>query len=200
MWPIARRLKRNGYRVRNWGYRSLGQHVETHADRLGRELAALDRELAGGKIHLVTHSIGGIIVRAMLADVDLHNLGRVVMLAPPHRGSHIARKLNPYIGWLTPSLSQISDSTDSFVNRLPNTLQQKGIEFGIVESAKDRVIVQGGVYLEGYRDYARVDGHHGVLTWYSRTIQYVENFLAYGRFRWAGLNVNAQLRAGVLDA
>jgi triacylglycerol esterase/lipase EstA (alpha/beta hydrolase family) len=182
MWPISRRLKRIGYDVRNWGYRSLGNRIETHAERLGQELAALDRKLAGGKIHLVTHSMGGIIVRAMLADIDLRKLGRVVMLVPPHRGSQVARKLSGYIGWLTPSLSQISDSADSFVNRLPNSLEQKGIEFGIVESAKDRVIVQGGVYLNGCRDYARVNGHHGVLTWYPQTAQLVEDFLATGSF------------------
>jgi pimeloyl-ACP methyl ester carboxylesterase len=200
MWPIAKRLKRIGYGVRNWGYRSLGNQVETHSERLGRELALIDRQLGNGKIHLVTHSLGGIIVRAMLADVQLQNLGRVVMLAPPHRGSHIARKLNPYIGWLTPSLSQISDSADSFVNRLPNTLSEQGIEFGIVESARDRVIARGGVQLDGCRDYASVDGHHGVLTWYPDTVRLVENFLADGRFRSAGLDVDSKLRVGVLDA
>jgi len=190
MWPIARRLKRLGFEVRNWGYRSIGNRVETHAQRLGQELSVLDSQLSDGQIHLVTHSMGGIIARTMFADFDFRNLGRVFMLAPPHLGSHTARKLSPLVGWLTPSLKQLSDSADSFVNQLPNTLQQKGIEFGIIESTKDRVIVQGGVNLDGYRDYARVEGHHGVLTWYSDTIRLVEEFLAGGRFGTAGDGVN----------
>ena len=176
MWLIGRRLKRLGFKVRNWGYRSVGNRIESHATRLAGDLTDLDRQVAG-RIHLVTHSMGGIISRTMFAQNDFANIGRVVMLAPPHQGSHVARKLTRYIGWLSPSLQQLSDSADSFVNGLPNSFEQKGIEFAIVESTKDRVIVQGGLHLDGYGDYARVDGHHGVLNWYSKTIQLVEDLL-----------------------
>ena len=33
------------------------------------------------------------------------------------------------------------------------------------------LVVKGCVHLDGYRDYARVDHHHGVLTYYSKTIR-----------------------------
>ena len=194
MWPISRRLKRLGFGVRNWGYRSVGNRIESHSVRLAKDLAKLDHQVAG-RIHLVTHSMGGIIARTMFAQNDFANIGRVVMLAPPHQGSHVARKLTRYIGWLSPSLQQLSDSTDSFVNGLPNSFKQKGIEFAIVESTKDRVIEQGGVYLDGYRDYARVDGHHGVLTWYSKTIQLVEEFLIGGEFEANASNTVTPLLA-----
>ena len=183
MWPLARQLRRRGYAVRNWGYRSVGQRIETHAARLAKDLAAIDADMSAGKIHLVTHSMGGIITRTMFAKHDIENIGRVVMLAPPHQGSHAARRLVPYVGWLTPSLKQLSDDEDSFVNQLPNSLQHSGIEFGIIESTKDRVIAQGGVLLDGYRDYARVEGHHGVLAWYPQTMKLAENFLAMGKFQ-----------------
>ncbi len=182
MWPISRRLKRLGFQVRNWGYRSVGNRIESHAEKLADDLTDLDRQVAG-RIHLVTHSMGGIIARTVFAQNDFANIGRVVMLAPPNQGSHVARKLTRYIGWLSPSLKQLSDSDESFVNGLPNSFEQKGIEFAIVESTKDRVIVQGGVHLDGYRDYARVEGHHGVLPWYSETIRLVENFLSSGEFQ-----------------
>ena len=194
MWPIGRRLKRLGFKVRNWGYRSVGNRIESHATRLADDLRDLDRQVVG-RIHLVTHSMGGIISRTMFAQNDFANIGRVVMLAPPHQGSHVARKLTRYIGWLSPSLQQLSDSADSFVNGLPNSFKQKGIEFAIVESTKDRVIEQGGVYLDGYRDYARVDGHHGVLTWYSKTIQLVEEFLTGGEFEANASNTVTPLLA-----
>ena len=126
--------------------------------------------------------MGGIIARKMLAEHEFVNIGRVVMVAPPNQGSHAARKLTRYIGWLSPSLNQLSDSQNSFVNQLPNSLKDHGIEFAIIESTKDRVIVQGGVHLDGYRDYARVDGHHGFLTWHRETIRLVENFLVHGEF------------------
>ncbi len=184
MWPIGRRLKRLGFKVRNWGYRSIGNRIETHADRLAEELAELERQ-GSERIHLVTHSMGGIIARTMFSKHKVENVGRVVMLAPPHQGSHVARKLTRYIGWLSPSLNQLSDSADSFVNGLPNSFKLNSIEFAIVESTKDRVIAQGGVHLDGYRDYARVDHHHGVLTYYSKTIRLVEDFLVHGKFEVA---------------
>ena len=186
LWPLGRQLKRCGYQVRHWVYRSFRNRIEKHADRLANDLIALDADLSDGKIHLVTHSMGGIIARAMFANHTIENLGRVVMLAPPHRGSHVARKLAPYLGWLTPSLLQLSDGEDSFANQLPNSFMAKGIEFGIVEATKDRVIAQGNVLLDGYRDYASVTGHHGVLAWYPQTIQLAENFLIHGRFEQSG--------------
>ena len=183
MWPLGRRLKRRGYAVRNWTYRTIGQRIETHAERLAEDLLATAGDMPAGKIHLVTHSMGGIIARKMFANHEIDKLGRVLMLAPPHRGSHAARKLAPYVGWLTPSLKQLSDAEDSFVNQLPNSFQSADIEFGIVEATKDRVIEQGAVLLDGYRDYARVKGHHGVLAWYPQTIQLAENFLVHGSFK-----------------
>lgn len=181
MWPVARRLRRAGFATHNWGYRSLGNRIETHAERFTEFLQQLDGRGEQG-FHLVTHSMGGIIARAALAKLTLKKLQRTVMLAPPHRGSHAARKLAPYFGWLTPSLEQLSDQSDSFVNGLPNSFKQKGIEFGIVESTKDRVIRPGYVKLDGYTEIARVEGQHGILTWYPKTIQLVENFLISGTF------------------
>ena len=104
------------------------------------------------------------------------------MIAPPHRGSHAARKLAPFIGWLTPSIRQLSDHSESYVNGLSNSLRDNGIEFGIIEAKNDLVIEPGAVHLDGHRDFAIVDGRHGVLTWYSQTIRLVELFLTSGSF------------------
>ena len=182
MWRVARALKRKGYTVHNCWYRTFGRGIESHAQWLGEKLKELDETATGRKIHVVTHSMGGIILRKTLAESEFQNIGRVVMLAPPHRGSHAARTLAPYLGWLTPSLLQLSDVGDSFVNQLPNSFERKGVEFGIVESTKDRVIAQGNVLLDGYQDYARVAGQHGFFAWYADTIRQVEAFLADGKF------------------
>ncbi len=190
MWPISRRLKRAGFHVNNWGYWSVGNRIETHADRLAQQLLSIDRQLNEAKLHLVTHSMGGIIARTVFENFRFKHLGRVVMLAPPNQGSHAARKLNPWIGWLTPSLNQLSDDPKSYVNSLSNSLKLNNIEFGIVEAKKDRVIKPGGVFLDGHRDFSTVDGQHGVLTWYAHTIELVEKFLMTGSFSvtqlWSG--------------
>ena len=182
MWPISRTLKQHGLEVINWGYNSVGRRIEELARNLETELSDLDKRMGTHRFHLVTHSMGGIIARTVFAHRNLNNLGRVVMLAPPNQGSDVARKLIPYLGWLAPSLQQLADTPESYVNRLPNSLQQNEIEFGIVEASKDRVVPTGHTRLDGYKDFAHVDGHHGILTWYPQTIRLVESFLSSGSF------------------
>ena len=192
MWPIARRLQRSGFATQSWCYRSIGNDSETHAQRLLNDLIAIDSQMQETKWHVVTHSMGGIIVRAAFDHVRFSNLGRVVMLAPPHGGSHVARKLAPLFGWLTPSLKQLSDAPDSFVNQLPNSFKSKEIDFGIVEATKDRVIEAEAVRLDGSQDFAQVVGHHGILTWYRQTSDFVESFLTHGFFSAAASHQEIQ--------
>ena len=190
MWPMARHLRGQGSTVWNWSYRSIGQRIETIVDSLGRDLARLNRQIRSqptqgqtqGKFHLVTHSMGGVILRAVLETWRFDNLGRVVMLAPPHSGSPVARSLGPWFEWLVPCLDQLSDRHGSFVNQLPNSFLNNQIEVGLVEAKRDRVVRPGSVLIPGYEDYAVVDGHHGVLPWYPQTISLAESFVKQGRF------------------
>ena len=179
MWPISSRLKRLGYEVRNWGYRSLGNRVETHARRLGKELSLLDGKMSDGQLHLVTHSMGGIIARTMFADFEFKNLGRVVMLAPPHRGSHMARKLTPLVGWLTPSLEQLSDSADSFVNQLPSN---PGLPVGIIAARYDTVVRLEATHLPDESDHLIMPCLHSMLLFRRDVAAQIRHFLAEGQF------------------
>lgn len=183
MWPLARRLSREGYHVLNWGYLSLLGRIEEYAARLSGVL--IDVEASTERFHLVTHSMGGIIARKVLLEHDFRSLNRFVMLAPPNQGSFVARHLSPYLNWLAPTLSELSDAPGSYVNRLGNPLSQRKVELGIIEAKRDRVIAPGKVLLDGYADLARVDGHHGILSWYPQTMQLVCNFLRSGRFEVA---------------
>jgi pimeloyl-ACP methyl ester carboxylesterase len=193
MWPLARYLRSRGFDVTNWGYLSLLGRIEQYADQLSEVLLRAEEQAGQGRYHLVTHSMGGIIARTVLMQQELPRMGRMVMLAPPNQGSFVARHLSPYLRWLAPTLEQLSDAPQSYVNRLGNPLSGRPLELGIIEATRDRVIAPGKVVLAGYRDLARVDGHHGILAWYPQTLALVSSFLQQGKFQTSAATSAPQL-------
>lgn len=73
------------------------------------------------RIHFVTHSMGGILVRAYLARQHINELGNVVMLSPPNQGSELIEQLRVIPGFELfsgPAADQIGASTKSLANTL----------------------------------------------------------------------------------
>ena len=172
-------LARSYGEVVNWGYPSLWSPIQRH----GRELAALLRRLDGGdydRIHLVTHSMGGIVARLALAEFQPERLGRFVMIAPPNRGSHVASRIAPYLGRLFPPLLQLADHEASFVRRLPLPLAP---ELGIIAARTDFLVREPSTHLGCERDHIVVPGLHSTLLWRRETAEQVRHFLEHGRFQ-----------------
>lgn len=131
MEPMERFLETGGYRVLNPGYPSRTGAVETLAERhLLPWLAELELQCPG-KLHLVTHSLGGILARVALARMRPANLGRVVMLAPPNRGSELVDRFGSR-GWFRllhgPAGSQLGTGR----NDLPRRQGQVDFELGVI--------------------------------------------------------------------
>ncbi len=69
------------------------QPIEKSARLLARELQGLADEHPGLKISLLTHSMGGLVARAVVEDpgLDPGNVTQLIMVAPPNHGSQLAR-------------------------------------------------------------------------------------------------------------
>src|SRR5688572_25665285 len=133
LWPIAREAERRRYHVHNLGYASRRESIEQLAESVGGRV----RELAGenGAVDVVTHSMGGIVLRAAVAAGALpaERVRRVVMLAPPNHGSVLADRLRDYLVYrlaLGPAGQQIGTNEESVPRRLPPPPFEVGIIAG----------------------------------------------------------------------
>ena len=73
----------------------------------------------------------GIILRGYLADHSVHNLGRIVMLAPPNKGSELVSRMRDLPGFETfsgPAGMQLGSDMDS----IPNSIQDAAAEIGVI--------------------------------------------------------------------
>ncbi len=80
---LERALRRRGHRrFAAWDYRSAGT-----LDDIAVRLARFARAAIGGEVHVVAHSLGGIVARLWLQDLDGREQARsLVTLSTPHGG------------------------------------------------------------------------------------------------------------------
>lgn len=182
MSPLARRLQKQFGRVINWRYSSLWSRIERHGEQMKEQLQKLDDDPSVERIHLITHSMGGIVARLALAHRIPEKMGRMVMLAPPNTGSHVARSLAPVLGRICPPLVQLSDEVRSFVATLPPL---ERVDIGIIAARNDFLVAEPRTHLPTEKEHIVLPGMHSSVIWRKETAEQVAQFLATGTFRRA---------------
>lgn len=93
MRPMQRRIALCGFRVERFAYRSMRGTLDEAADALAAYCGPLS-----GRIHLVGHSLGGLVILHALSRARFGNLGRVVLAGTPFAACHSARRLARWPG------------------------------------------------------------------------------------------------------
>lgn len=179
MRKLELRLRDVGYRVLNWSYPTLWRSTSNHVDRLVPALEKLQSNPEVSSINFVTHSMGGIIVRCALHRVTLKKVKRVVMLAPPNRGSHLTRISMGPLAWWVPTISELSEAPDSLPNRIEPPNQ---VEFGVIAASRDVVVHVANTTLPNQKDHCTLAATHFMLPRHEAAVRNVKSFLATGRF------------------
>lgn len=195
MSVLEYRLKKMGFRVRSHGYPSTRVSISQHASCLDDILSSTE-VLESEAVHFVTHSLGGIILRKLLQDRPVDNLGRVVMLAPPNQGSEIVDKLRPWplYRWVMgPSGQELGTDAQS----VPKNLGKVDFELGVItgevnrsllgalflSSPNDGKVTVEGARVEGMQDFLVVPHSHSFIMNSEHVANQVVHFLQNGKFK-----------------
>jgi pimeloyl-ACP methyl ester carboxylesterase len=193
MTPLAERIAAAGYRVFNVGYPGRKMAPEELVAVLRSALAECCADAE--RLHFVTHSLGGILVRAYLAETPDPRVGRVVMMSPPNQGTDIVDILGDT--WLFrtlmgPTAAQMGTGPDSLPARLPPADFELGIigatgsinPFGslLIPGEDDGIVPLCRMWLEGATDTLVVSNSHSLMMHSKDVARQVLTFLATGQF------------------
>lgn len=186
MYLLGRRLTRCGFRVYRFHYPSHRSALRENAELLNRFLAAVP----GSTVHLVGHSLGGLVIRRLFLDYPHQRPGRVVTLGTPHRTSRTAQRLRR-AGWGRWALGQ---SLAALTSALPywDVPRDLGSLAGCrplgmgrllrcLPEGNDGTVAVDETVLPGAQHIVIPASHMGMLL-ARRTAQEVCRFLANGRF------------------
>jgi len=199
MAKMASAFEVRGYCVVNLNYPSRRDSIENLSkfaleEALRRCKVSPDEEQPG-KIHFVTHSMGGILLRHYLAHHKIPNLGNSVLIAPPNQGSEVVDKLGKVPGFkLFNGPAGMQLGTDD--KAIPRSLGPVDFHVGIIAGSRSinpllsinlpkpndgKVSVQS-TRVEGMADFIECPLNHTFIMRNKNVIKQTILFIETGRF------------------
>ncbi|OAM87460.1 hypothetical protein OH491_20570 [Termitidicoccus mucosus] len=197
MSRLERHLMHAGYRVANISYPSRTMPIEQIAGEFLPAQLREHRAADARRLHFVTHSMGGLVLRLFLADPALRpaNLGRVVMLGPPNHGSAAADTAwkNAFLRNLAGvNIARLGTGPEAVTRCLGPADFDVGVIAGDAKinpffarelgAPNDGAVTLESARLEGMHDFIVMGHSHTVMLWRGAVIRQVLAYLRDGRF------------------
>lgn len=193
MKKLASELQKENYQTINVSYPSRKFTIEELAESVVS--SALEQCTAGKEIHFVTHSMGGILVRQYLSNHTIPNLGRVVMLGPPNKGSEVVDKLRNIPGFHFINGDAGMQLGTGELN-IPNKLGPAEFDLGIIAGTESINLILSTLIpdtddgkvsvertkLEGMNDHIEMETSHPFMMKNNKVIAQVLYYLKNGKF------------------
>ncbi|MCF6174361.1 MAG: alpha/beta fold hydrolase [Victivallaceae bacterium] len=192
-YRLGRVLQKCGYHIYLYDYQTSRHSVAEHGQHFKAYLEKIATEHPDKKIDLVTHSMGGILTREALGHLaqgqnedneilTRERFKRIIMIAPPHLGSDIARlccKYLPFVArWVKP-LADLSSAPDAYIHQVPIPA---GLEIGIIIGRFDNEVKEEYTQLPGVKHYLKINAEHSFIMHMPATKKAVISFLGKGHF------------------
>jgi len=195
MEKMELKLKDAGFIVLNVDYPSRTATIDTLSDAaIGAALQ--DPHLKNcSKIHFVTHSLGGILVRSYFKRHESFRLGCVVMLGPPNQGSEVVETIGSW--WSFKKLNgPAGDELGTDNASTPNMLGAVDFELGVIagdrsinwinsmmiEGLDDGKVSVKRTRVDGMKEHIVVHATHPYLMKNDEVIEKTIHFLKTGSF------------------
>ena len=192
---FAETLQQEGFSTANVDYPSSTEPIEVLAPMVVGEGLAKCRQTGATRIHFVTHSLGGILLRYAHAQEPIPDLGRVVMLGPPNQGSEVIDTMRnwPGIGIIS-GVAGLQLGTDA--NSIPSQLGPVDFELGVIAGTgttnpfmsamlpdeDDGKVTVARTQVEGMDDFEIVSNSHFAMMKSDDVIADAIRFLRTGSF------------------
>jgi pimeloyl-ACP methyl ester carboxylesterase len=197
-WEMAllrRRLRVLGYGMRQFRYRSMLKGLDENARRLKEFLSAADGDI----LHVVGHSMGGVLIREVFEKDPDPRPGRLVAMGSPLAGCWVGRHfagLHPRVGGYL-----VGRTVADYIGRPGGEGWRGARDLGVIAGTypvgigaafrshprpSDGVILLEETRLPGITDHVSFRLNHFALLFSRRCCAEVARFLATGAFGQAG--------------
>lgn len=195
MRSIESDLEDAGYETVSISYPSMDYDIPSLAQNWLTEGVNTCEERNAQHIHMVSHSMGGILIRQYLQTNQLPTGSKVVMLSPPNQGSELSQRFGKtwwYQLIVGPAGSSLTKENDGIIEQLKPVSEPVGIiaahrQWSLwpeswLPKPNDGTVSVESMKLDEMDDFLLIENGHAMMRYDNEIQAQIRHFLETGKF------------------